>query len=176
MGKRNNNFTEKSLRDDERINAYMHGIMSKEEEDAFLKEKASDEEQRSKAVDLAYLTKAMKDVGQQRDKEVEEAMTTIGRQGIATIAGQTYEQSAGLHDFTPESRNGLKREVAYSTLKAEKQNKNAIEHQRKAETRAGGHRIIKILSAAACIAVICVVGVHYYDYHETSALPRMATL
>lgn len=185
-----NKYTEKSLRDDERINAFMHGTMSKEKEVAFLKEMESDEELRSKAVDLAYLTKAMIYVGKQRDEEVKEAMTTVGKEGVVAIAKNISDQTAGKHEDTDENQNGILREVSDYDLISEEREQYLKEliGQREAENKtkqmaedhavavAKGkpifHRIVKTLSVAACIAILCVAGIHYYDYRETTGLGK----
>lgn len=76
MKNQNNTVSEKDLRNDERISAYMRGNMSKEEEAAFMADIKADEMLRARAVAMGYLVKALNDVGNERDKELMDAMMT----------------------------------------------------------------------------------------------------
>ena len=68
-----NDIDPKRLNDDERIDAYLKGSMSKEEEQQFIKDIEADPELKSKAIAMARLVKGLKQVGTRQDKEVLDA-------------------------------------------------------------------------------------------------------
>ena len=73
------------LLDEERINSFLRGEMSSEEETLFIDELKSNEELRNKAVATARMAKAMKTVGEENDSLVKEALLTSDEHDIEMI-------------------------------------------------------------------------------------------
>lgn len=73
------------LLDEERINSFLRGEMSSEDETLFMDELKSNEELRNKAVATARLAKAMKTVGEENDSLVKEALLTSDDHDIEMI-------------------------------------------------------------------------------------------
>ena len=81
--------TDKELHDDERISAYLRDRMPEEEEVTFLEELNSDSELRSKAISTAHLAKAMKQIGEENDEKVKEALLSINLASARHIASKS---------------------------------------------------------------------------------------
>ena len=73
------------LLDEERINSFLRGEMSSEEETLFIDELKSNEELRNKAVATARMAKAMKTVGEENDSLVKEALLVSDEHDIEMI-------------------------------------------------------------------------------------------
>ena len=73
------------LLDEERINSFLRGEMSSEEETLFIDELKSNEELRNKAVATARMAKAMKTVGEENDSLVKEALLASDEHDIEII-------------------------------------------------------------------------------------------
>lgn len=73
------------LLDEERINSFLRGEMSSEEETLFMDELKSNEELRNEAVATARMAKAMKTVGEENDSLVKEALLTSDEHDIEMI-------------------------------------------------------------------------------------------
>ena len=73
------------LLDEERINSFLRGEMSSEEEMLFIDELKSNEELRNKAVATARMAKAMKTVGEENDSLVKEALLASDEHDIEMI-------------------------------------------------------------------------------------------
>ena len=73
------------LLDEERINSFLRGEMSSEEETLFIDQLKSNEELRNKAVATARMAKAMKTVGEENDSLVKEALLTSDAHDIEMI-------------------------------------------------------------------------------------------
>ena len=73
------------LLDEERINSFLRGEMSSEEETLFIDELKSNEELRNKAVATARMAKAMKTVGEENDSLVKEALLASDEHDIEMI-------------------------------------------------------------------------------------------
>lgn len=73
------------LLDEERINSFLRGEMSSEDETLFMDELKSNEELRNKAVATARMAKAMKTVGEENDSLVKEALLTSDEHDIEMI-------------------------------------------------------------------------------------------
>ena len=71
--------------EEERINSFLRGEMSSEEETLFIDELKSNEELRNKAVATARMAKAMKTVGEENDSLVKEALLTSDEHDIEMI-------------------------------------------------------------------------------------------
>ena len=73
------------LLDEERINSFLRGEMSSEEETLFIDELKYNEELRNKAVATARMAKAMKTVGEENDSLVKEALLASDEHDIEMI-------------------------------------------------------------------------------------------
>lgn len=127
----NNNITDKELHNDERISTYLRGGMTAEEDAAFQKDLEADGQLRSQAVSVARLAKAMKQVGEQQDKEVKEALLASDEESVRRIAAKAAH---------------------------------------KARVVVLRRRLVKVISAAACLLVLVGVGLRYYDYRTITGL------
>ena len=65
----NNNIDPKYLENNHRIDAYLKGAMSKDEEQQFFRDMENNPELKSKAIAMARLVKGLKQVGTRQDKE-----------------------------------------------------------------------------------------------------------
>ena len=71
--------------EEERINSFLRGEMSSEEETTFMDELKSNDELRNKAVVAARMAKAIKTVGEEKDSLVKEALLTSNDHDIEMI-------------------------------------------------------------------------------------------
>ena len=71
--------------EEERINSFLRGEMSSEEETTFMDELKSNDVLRNKAVVAARMTKAIKTVGEEKDSLVKEALLTSNDHDIEMI-------------------------------------------------------------------------------------------
>lgn len=153
--------TDKELQDDERISAYLRGRMTAKEENAFMEELKSNEELRSQAISTAHLAKAMKEIGEENDEKVKEALTSISAAAAKYFASRAWffhkhevdYYALTLEDLRAEARAELKAESAKSAMAAAKRK-----------------RILKLISIAACIVVLFGVGFKYYNYRTVTKL------
>lgn len=172
MKDNNNNIKDKDLQDDERISSYIRGEMTESEETDFINDLQSDDDLRSKAVDTAYLTKALRDVGKEQDTNVKEALMSVSRENVEDIASYTVGRDN-------RDSQKTKMEMAYCDdvineeltpeqlkLRDEWYAKNEKERKRRMLRR----RIITALSTAACLCILCIVGVQYHGYRTTTGL------
>lgn len=165
------------LTDDERLSDYLRGMMSDEEEAEFMRRLNSDKTLRRKAVAMAYLAKAMKHVGRQRDEELKEALlstdeytaldilekATLKAHGVETAASACYSFAPdGSNDGTANgSSNG---EGQPAAANGEKARQPAPVSQRL-------HiRLVRPLAIAACVVLLGGVGYKYYKYHTAVSL------
>ena len=153
--------TDKELQYDERISAYLRGRMTAEEEKAFMEELKSDEELRSQAISTAHLAKAMKEVGEENDEKVKEALTSISAVAAKYFASRAWffhKHEVDYDVITPEN------------LKAEARAELKAESSKSAMAAAKRKRIVKIISIVACFVVFFGVGFKYYNYHTVTKL------
>ena len=83
--KNNRDISRVDLLDEERINSFLRGEMSSEDETLFMDELKSNEELRNKAVATARMAKAMKTVGEENDSLVKEALLASDEHDIEMI-------------------------------------------------------------------------------------------
>lgn len=169
----NNIVTDKELQYDERISAYLRGEMNADEEAAFKKELESDEELRSKAIDTAYLAKAMKDVGNEIDANVKEAMMATNKDNVERIAAKVignYEKANEHLERAKQMEVAYYEETPEQAKRWEEDWKILKENERKRKTFR--RRIVIALSTAACIAMLCVISIQYHDYRTTTGLGK----
>lgn len=166
----NNNIKDKDLQDDERISSYIRGEMTETEETEFINDLQSDDDLRSKAVDTAYLAKALKDVGKEQDANVKEALLTVDKDNLVNIAANATGTSEKVEK---QSDYGRQMEVSYYEETLEDARRWEVYEKRKAKERKSRilrRRIITALSTAACICILCIVGIQYHDYRTTTGL------
>ena len=81
-----NNIDERLLLEDERIAKYLKGKMTADEEQLFLLELGTNAELKEKAVAMARLAKAMKEVGIASDKDVVSEFLDVDSDTVKTVA------------------------------------------------------------------------------------------
>lgn len=175
MKENNDTIKDKDLHDDERISSYIRGEMTEPEETEFMNDMQSDDDLRSKAVDTAYLTKALKDVGKEQDATVKEALLSVSSENVEQIAAKTVGKTESTGDTKDYRISGMEyddydasyeRKTEQSKLRDEWYAKKEKERKRRKLRR----RIIATWSTAACICILCVVGIQYYDFRVTTGL------
>ncbi len=82
----NNHIDEKMLLDDESIAKYLKGEMTAEEEQAFMRELETNTDLKEKAIAMARMAKAMKEVGAANDEEVIGEFLTADSDEIRAVA------------------------------------------------------------------------------------------
>lgn len=93
-----NNIDPKFLEEDARIESYLKGQMSADEEQKFLKELEEKPELKEKAIVMARLVKGLKEVGAEQDKAIIDAFLASSEEEISAIAKKaTQEEVAALH-------------------------------------------------------------------------------
>ena len=163
MSENDHTVTDRELQDDERISAYLRARMTKDEETAFFEDLKSDEALRERAIAIAYLARALKDVGEHRDRNLREALLAIDEKDVKRTVGE----SIGVQD---------KIDIFYDVLDKEEYQKEQ-EYQ---ERRAHGSMALYSLAPPASAkrprnvrlseAPIVVAGYNYYDYHKVTSL------
>lgn len=73
------------LKDDERIDAYLKGEMTKDEEPRFLQELKTNPELKQRAVLMARFVRGMKEVGTQQDEDVKKALSSSSVDDVKKI-------------------------------------------------------------------------------------------
>lgn len=87
-----NNIDSNTLQEDDRIEAYLKGKMSADEEQLFLKDLEEKPELKEKAIVLARLVKGLKDVGAEQDKDTIGAFMASSEQNVESIAKKAIQQ------------------------------------------------------------------------------------
>ena len=154
-----NNIDEALLLEDERIANYLKGRMTSEEEQAFIDELKANPELKSKAVAMARLVKGMKQVGNQRDEEISNAMLASDKSEIEEIAKDAIGGAVVVPFPSEDIYSETGKAASASTITPPVANKSS--HSRKVATW---------LSMAASIALIIWAGFGYHDYRETTGL------
>jgi len=139
-------INELELQQEERIMTFLQGKMSSEDEIAFMEELNNDEEFKAKAISIARLAKGINQVGQERDGILSEALLSVDKDAIRSIAKETI-------DHTMES-------AAYIATK----------EPTKSKTTPSKRKYATILSIAASVLLIFYIGILYNDYSKTLAL------
>lgn len=157
----NNTVSEKDLQNDERLSAYLRSQMSAAEESAFVKDLDTDEELRSQAVSMAHLAKAMKQVGQQQDEDVKEALLSADEDNIKSITERTIlnaREAAGVRYRMVEEEHVMSKEEKEAFVAANRR-REAIRH-----------RLVRVVSLAACVVILAGIGIHYYNFRTVTDL------
>ena len=81
-----NNIDERLLHEDERIAKYLKGKMTVDEEQLFLQELGTNAEMKEKAVAMARLVKAMKEIGIASDEDVVSEFLDVDSDTVKTVA------------------------------------------------------------------------------------------
>ena len=140
-----NNIDPMLLEQDDRIEAYLKGQMSADEEQLFLKELEEKPELKEKAIVTARLIKGLKKVGAELDKDIMGAFLASSKQGVEIVAKNTtqIEEAAYVHEDSRPVQNSKTISI------------------RKASTW---------LSIAASLVFIVWLGFEYIDYRGTTGL------
>jgi hypothetical protein len=152
-----NNIDPMLLEQDDRIEAYLKGHMSADEEQLFLKELEEKPELKEKAVVTARLIKGLKKVGAEQDKDIMGAFLASSELGVETVAKNTtqIEEAAYVSD-----KITMELEEDSSSAQTATQESKTIPI-RKASTW---------LSIAASLVFIVWLGFEYIDYRGTTGL------
>ena len=147
---KNNDIITDNVRyeDDDRIDAYLRGKMSAEEEDAFLVELNNNPQLKEKALSMARMVKGLKEVGGQKDHDVVNAMLASNAQDVQAAAQNAIITS----DVAAASA------ITDATATADATKPASIRHA------------ATWLSIAASIVLIAYVGLSYNDYRKTTGL------
>ena len=86
MNTDNNHIDEKLLLEDERIERYLKGKMTSDEEQEFMQDLQDNPELKTKAVSMARLVKGLKEVGVSRDQEIIDEMFSADEKAIKATA------------------------------------------------------------------------------------------
>lgn len=84
-----NNIIDKGLHEEELINSYLRGEMSDEEESNFMSMLKDSEELKEKAILIARMAKAMKEVGEDKDAEIIDAFSKASVDVVEAVSGKT---------------------------------------------------------------------------------------
>lgn len=77
--------TEKEIREDERIDAFLRGKMSDDDAQQFLKELESNEELKGKAIAMARMIKAMDKAGREREEETVKLLKSVSEEEFMDV-------------------------------------------------------------------------------------------
>lgn len=162
------------LTDDDRISAYLRGEMSDEAEAEFMRRLNSDKVLRRKAIAMAYLAKAMKHVGRQRDEELKEALLSTDEYTALDILEKATLKAHGVETETSSAAcyssaadggsNGEGQSASPAEASAEKA------HKPSPASISLHIRLARPLAIAACVALLGGVGYKYYKYHTAVSL------
>lgn len=146
MEKDFNNIDEKLLLDDERIANYLKGKMTADEEQAFMRELETNAELKEKAIAMARLAKAMKEVSAANDEEIVGEFLSAESDEIEAVAKDAVTTNKRIDLPITASRPAA----------ASKPN--------------GFLRPWSWIMAAASVALLIWAGIGYNDYRATTGL------
>lgn len=168
MDERNEKDILKALYDDERISAYLRGIMTDDEEALFMKQMGANDSLRSRAVAMAYLAKAMKHVGQKRDEDIKEALLSTDERTALGILDKTMRKARVpfVEDKSAACSYSKSGNEAYSG------NGHDSYHTHRATSvrLRVRFRFTRAIAAAACLLIIGGLGYKYYSESATASL------
>ena len=157
-----NNIDPKLLEEDDRIVAYLKGQMTAEEEKLFLKELEDNPDLKEKAIVTARLVKGMKQVGEEQDKDIQDAFLASSEQGVEAVAkNATQINDTSIVD--EQETDYAEREIIGANYR------RASESEKKA-TAKPIIRISSWLAIAASLVGIVWLGISYNNYRHTTAL------
>jgi len=113
------NMDETLYNNEERINRYLHGEMTQEEEALFEEDLAKDETLRRQAEAMARIVKGMETVGKEHDKEYIQKMKEATRKRLTPVwwmsiaAGLVILLTVGYHFYDRSQTIGLGQQYAY---------------------------------------------------------------
>ena len=91
-----NNIDPKFLEEDARIESYLKGQMSADEEQKFLKELEEKPELKEKAIVMARLVKGLKEVGTEQDKAIIDAFLASSEEEVKAIAKKATQEKVAV--------------------------------------------------------------------------------
>lgn len=148
-----NNIDSQLLEEDNRIDSYLKGKMSAEEEMQFMKELEEKPEMKEKAIAAARLVKGLKEVGVAQDQEIMDAFLASSEDSVVQAAKNAISNQADLPiaaTIPPKQPQTELPAAASNTVPL--------------------RRAITWLSIAASVAIIIWLGVEYSIYRNTTAL------
>lgn len=113
------NMDETLYNNEERINRYLHGEMTQEEEALFEEDLANDETLRRQAEAMARIVKGMEVVGKEHDKEYIQKMKEVSRRRMTPVwwmsiaAGLAILLTVGYHFYDRSQTIALGQQYAY---------------------------------------------------------------
>lgn len=88
-----NNIDPKLHEEDDRIEAYLKGQMSAEEEQKFFKELEDYPELKEKAISMARLVKGLKEVGAEQDRDIQSVMLASSELDVESVAKKAMKNN-----------------------------------------------------------------------------------
>lgn len=159
------NDIEKGLRDDERINAFLRGKMSGEQERQFLSDVKTDSLLRDRAIATCRMAQGMKAEGRERDRLLMEAFSSADEKTVRRIAASTVRLSEGLKKIVACDSLRVAKKRPERSVAASKIPERSVDARKKPM-----RRVVAALSVAATVLVLLVVGLQYRDYRLTTQL------
>lgn len=156
-----NNIDPKLLKEDDRIVAYLKGQMTAEEEKQFLKELEDNPDLKEKAIVTARLVKGLKQVGEERDKDIMGAFLASSEQGVEAVA----KKASQIENATIVAEQ----EAVHSERERTGTYYRRVEPETKAKT-APIRKVSSWLAIAASLVGIVWLGINYNNYRHTTGL------
>jgi hypothetical protein len=146
------NIDPKLLEQDDRIEAYLKGQMSADEEQLFLKELEENPELKEKAIVTARLVKGLKEVGAEQDQKVRSAFLSSSKESVERVSKTVSQLETAAY---VANYGAAERPETPAASKA------PVINMKKAG---------KWLSIAASLVFIVWLGFEYIDYRGTTGL------
>lgn len=143
----NQNTNQVELQQDERILMFLQGKMTADEEKLLMDDLQKDSDFKVRAINMASLAKGIRQVGEEKDGILREALLAVDESAVRGIALQATEQT-------------IEAGSAACTLAQNKQIK----------TVSFNKKFASILSIAASLLFVVYFGFQYYDYSKTTSL------
>ena len=138
----------KLLEADDRIEAYLRGEMTEEEERRFLQELESNPLLKEKAVAIAHLIKGMKAVGAEQDQAIRQAFLASSEHSAKHAAKKAIEDEWRAKHTNTEPVKAMTKEAPIVSRRT----------------------LVRWLSVAASLILIVWLGYGYFDYRHTTGL------
>ena len=155
------NIDPRLLEEDDRIDSYLKGKMSEEEERQFIKDLEENPDLKEKAILTARLVRGLKQVGSQRDKEIVDAFLASSEQGVEAVAKKvTQIENAAIV---------AEQEAVYAEQEQTGTYYRRVEPEMAAKTKPI-RRVSSWLAIAASLVGIVWLGIGYINYRHTTGL------
>ena len=145
----NQNINQVELLQDERILLFLQGKMTVDEEKLLMDDLQKDADFKARAINVARLAKGIKQVGEEKDRILKEALLSADESSIRQIAVEASEQK-------------FEKKVAVTI--------NEEGHKKSAKVASLKRKYTTVLSIAASLLFVVYFGLQYYDYSKTTSL------